>query len=379
MYFSKIQIENFKSFDNLTVDLNKFNVIVGECSSGKSNFMEIFKFLKGLSENFKKTIRNFNGKYLQNNQLKEPTYIKLEITDDNFLKSSNYINGIIYYKNIEYELSFIFKNDDYEILYENVRFDFEIYENEFQYSKLLLKNTLVLKNENNEITAYFENENCDMKYFVPKSLLNIVNNNYDEYDGLVINSPLSFLPISWTKYFNKMNFYDLNPKLSKSIFAQNHSELNETGNNLSSVLEKILNDENDKKKFLLYVSNILPHITDIEIREYLNNEKVFVVYEKFDKTPILASDVSDGTVNILSLIYLLHFSNSDVLLIEESERYIHPSLLMKIICMMRQTNKQIFITTQSPEILDYSNLDNIHLMKRNLNGFSKVVHPKNSE
>ena len=152
-----------------------------------------------------------------------------------------------------------------------------------------------------------------MKYFVPKSLLNIVNNNYDEYDGLVINSPLSFLPISWTKYFNKMNFYDLNPKLSKSIFAQNHSELNETGNNLSSVLEKILNDENDKKKFLLYVSNILPHITDIEIREYLNNEKVFVVYEKFDKTPILASDVSDGTVNILSLIYLLHFSNSDVL------------------------------------------------------------------
>lgn len=48
MFLSKIKIKNFKSFDDVSFDLNKFNVVVGECSSGKSNLLESLKFLKDL-------------------------------------------------------------------------------------------------------------------------------------------------------------------------------------------------------------------------------------------------------------------------------------------------------------------------------------------
>jgi len=42
----EIHVENFKSFKNTTIRLNKFNVIVGPNASGKSNLVDLFRFLK---------------------------------------------------------------------------------------------------------------------------------------------------------------------------------------------------------------------------------------------------------------------------------------------------------------------------------------------
>ena len=48
MSIKKIKIENFKSFENLEVDLNDFNVLIGANASGKSNFIHIFEFLRDI-------------------------------------------------------------------------------------------------------------------------------------------------------------------------------------------------------------------------------------------------------------------------------------------------------------------------------------------
>ena len=45
MTISKIRIANFKSFADQTVELNDFNLLVGANASGKSNFVQAFKFL----------------------------------------------------------------------------------------------------------------------------------------------------------------------------------------------------------------------------------------------------------------------------------------------------------------------------------------------
>ena len=37
---TKIEIENFKSIEKATVELGKFNVLIGPNNSGKSNFIE---------------------------------------------------------------------------------------------------------------------------------------------------------------------------------------------------------------------------------------------------------------------------------------------------------------------------------------------------
>ncbi|HEX5717476.1 MAG TPA: AAA family ATPase [Thermoanaerobaculia bacterium] len=48
MAITKIKVSNFKSFDKLEVELRPLNVVVGGNASGKSNFLEVFRFLRDL-------------------------------------------------------------------------------------------------------------------------------------------------------------------------------------------------------------------------------------------------------------------------------------------------------------------------------------------
>ena len=45
---SQIKVTNFKNFKNLDLKLDKFNVIIGQNASGKSNLIQIFTFLNDI-------------------------------------------------------------------------------------------------------------------------------------------------------------------------------------------------------------------------------------------------------------------------------------------------------------------------------------------
>lgn len=49
MSIKRVEVRNFKSFKELKTDLRKFNVLIGANASGKSNFVNIFKFLKDIA------------------------------------------------------------------------------------------------------------------------------------------------------------------------------------------------------------------------------------------------------------------------------------------------------------------------------------------
>ena len=66
MKISNIEIKNFKSFKNMSVSLNDFNVVVGQSASGKSNFVEAFDFLKDIAEDFEKGVYDNGSMLIQN-------------------------------------------------------------------------------------------------------------------------------------------------------------------------------------------------------------------------------------------------------------------------------------------------------------------------
>ena len=66
MRLSKIEVKNFKTFKDVSVEFNKSNLLIGSCAAGKSNFVEIFDFLKDLSQDFDKAYRKHGGPYLKN-------------------------------------------------------------------------------------------------------------------------------------------------------------------------------------------------------------------------------------------------------------------------------------------------------------------------
>lgn len=49
MKIVKIRISNYRNFDDLSVCLNDFNLLVGANASGKSNFVQAFQFLRDIA------------------------------------------------------------------------------------------------------------------------------------------------------------------------------------------------------------------------------------------------------------------------------------------------------------------------------------------
>ena len=387
MKISNIEIKNFKSFKDMSVNLNNFNAVVGPSASGKSNFVEAFKFLKDICEDFENGIDAHGGILFQNLncEQKVPSCIKASIGEEEpFIEILNPISinskelmTKICYTSIDYELCINFKETKIDFMTENVKFHFKIYDNEN--GELLSGNTLYLKNDNGEISADFENheEYASMEFFAPKALITIVNNNFKNKKGLLINSPLSAVPISWSDYFKDIAAYNFDPNMGKMGKFKGNS-LTEYGENLSSVLDHILSDKDNKRKFLNLTSILLPYIKDIEVNRIGEDDRIFRLIESYNRLPVFAPFVSDGTANILALISALYFNKSNVILIEEPERNIHPGLFIQIVGMMKEVSlldKQIIITTHSPEILNNCDLDDIIFISRDEEGFSILSKP----
>ncbi|KLO21563.1 hypothetical protein X275_08740 [Marinitoga sp. 1197] len=52
MKIKKLKVKNFKSFNELEVELKNFNVLIGANAAGKSNFIHIFEFLRDIAQSW---------------------------------------------------------------------------------------------------------------------------------------------------------------------------------------------------------------------------------------------------------------------------------------------------------------------------------------
>ena len=90
--------------------------------------------------------------------------------------------------------------------------------------------------------------------------------------------------------------------------------------------------------------------------------------------------LSDGTVSLIAIIIAIE-DLSDIVILEEPERNIHPKLLSSLLSSAEDVSseKQIIITTHNPEFLKHAKLENIKLITRDVNGFTIVSEPSTSE
>ena len=84
MAIKKIKISNFKSFKNLEIELDKFNVLIGANASGKSNFIQIFKFLRDISNHGLDNAISMQGgiEYLRNVNIGASEDLSMEVISD---------------------------------------------------------------------------------------------------------------------------------------------------------------------------------------------------------------------------------------------------------------------------------------------------------
>lgn len=402
-FIEKVSISNFKSFRKQEIEFKKFNVIIGPNAAGKSNLVQLFRFIKDMATNSLDNAINMQGgvEYFRNVNIgnKENFSIKIHLSEVNESRLSAF--GIIIKDcQMEYgfDLKFKSKGSGFTVLNDSV-----VFKGRFERSNPSKKGRNIRLGEGRlGITSKDDKMNYDLvgnfkdKEVLIKSIKEKVKKEMSYFrtslrserkleHGLLLNSFFyNFIAFDFYLALSQIAIYDIDPKLPKSLTAVSDDlELDEDGKNLPIILSNILNDKKKRDKLINLAGYLLPTLKDLKIDVFLNKYISLEAKEINTKNSFHSYLLSDGTINIISLLIILYFGRKGLTIIEEPEKNLHPFLIKRVVAMLKEasTDRQIIITTHSPQVVKYSGVENLFLINRDKEGYSEVTCPgiKNKE
>ena len=391
MMVENIKVQNFKSFKDVNVPLRDFNVLIGANASGKSNFTEIFNFLKHLTtsglddaislQGGREYLQNFNNSTNRNLVFEitlGPARRRVEFFGDATAPYKLYISKAIYRFTIKFTEQMEFKIiEDVWILH----LDVCVRRDANQYEKQSSGQVIVTNEDGNlaldaNLPEYVKIDIGDTIHFLSKKLR---PNSLLIENGVVTRIVLDGI----ADIFFNTEVYDFDPKLAKRATSiKETAKLKNDGSNLAVALKKIIEYDENQRQFTNMLVNLLPYVDSTSTKKFVDRSILFTIKERYFEDQSLPSTlVSDGTVNVVGLILALYFQFSQLTIIEEPERNIHPSLMSQIVASMEVASdkRQVIVTTHNPEIIRYTNINNILTVRRDDHGNSEIVRPCDQE
>lgn len=398
MMIKKISVSNFKSFSDIELELGNFNVLIGANASGKSNFLQIFKFLKDIADHGLNNAISLQGdvEYFRNTSIGASRNFSLQVvyTPKTKLEIIGENIGIITYEVIyEFAIEFSKRGREFKVSEDKLTQKLKFLGPERQKGKVkenvLGFGEIVISNVDGQLQLDLHlPETVSLADISPPfskmNWLRVLDTKALPSKTLFLESPyFSLVDDPFEKLFSDISIYDFDPKLpKKGVSITGRTELEQDGSNLAIVLKNIIEDKEQKRKFTNLIQDLLPFIGDLRVEKFADKSLLFTLQETYSQGLYLpASFISDGTINITALIIALYFEKKPLIIFEEPERNIHPFLISKMVNMLEEAsaNKQIIVTTHNPEIIKYADLENILLISRNKEGFSTISRPGEKE
>ncbi len=393
MPIRKLTVRNFKSFKNLEVEPDNFTVVIGSNASGKSNFIQAIKFLRDIAKYGLANAVSLQGgvEYLRNTLIgtSKPFSFRIEYTLDEMRSDiAALISGSPVFfcpREISYafSLSFTDGGETYEISSDTLTVSGEFLVMVGQEKRRAGQGTIGLVRDGNVIrycTCPPEGLGLRDEDLFPFSF----RTAEADRGRLIMTVPL-FIPgipsLEWI--FRGMKVYDFDPRLLKrAVPIMGKTDLEKDGSNLAIVIKKIIEDPGRKDMFTRLLHEVLPFVDDVAVEKFMDMSMFLKMREVYNRERYLpASMVSDGTINICAILIALYFEERPVTIIEEPERNIHPYLISKLVEMLKDASqkKQVLVTTHNPEMLKHVNVEDILLITRDPEGFSKASRPANRQ
>lgn len=401
-----MRVKNFRSFEDAEIGLRKFNILIGANASGKSNFVNVFRFLKDLFACGLDDAISMQGgvEYLRNVDIGTSKDLSIELcfAQDSggsvpfrTKRKGDYLRFIPHEITYAISVGFSKTKPEYFVREEKLGSSFEI--------QKCVNPTKKEKWEFVEEGKILVSRDADGKIFSslhPKTLPITIEtifpfpflsaksieapkavSNETYLVGYTVFSPLFS---SMRIFVDSLKIYSIDPKLSKKpSVITGKTELEADGSNLAVVLKHLLSDKKKKARFLNLVRDLLPFVRNTSISK-LEDSSLFMFQEEDNiRQPLPAMLLSDGTIDIIALVTALFFGEEPLIIIEEPERNIHPSLISKLVDLIKDVsermNRQIIVTTHNPEFVKNSRVENILLVSRNGKGFSKISNPSDKK
>jgi predicted ATPase len=322
-----IQIKGYKSIKHLQLVLKPINILIGSNGSGKSNFISFFKLLNALFnqrlQTFIKEEKADNILYFGRRTTKQ-LYGKLIFTSD-----AGITNNAYYFNLTQDKIGGLYIDK------ESSGFN-------------------VLKDNDNR--NYFDNHDLD------ESKTATTNYPRDKY----LKEYMSSLRI--------FHFHDTSATsmLRKECDVQDNLYLKYDGRNLAAFLYFIkIKHEKIYARIVATVKSIAPYIDKFILEpSELNKKEIELRWvDKGDpESNFSAYQLSDGTIRFIGLATVLLQPNPpSVIIIDEPELGLHPLAIVKLAGMVQiaSQNTQVIISTQSANLIDYFEPEDIITVDKN--------------
>jgi len=355
---TRLQVRNFKSLRELDLQLGPVNVLVGPNMGGKSNIIDVFRFLQELT--FPRSTDGLSYALAQRGSIDEliwkgPTDSLIRICVEADLKKGK--------SRCQYELEIIGGRGGFA----------QIPKESLKVSEGSLSADLIVDEGPNRWLA-----NADGGKLVSttrsRSALQNAPENWDGY-GLV-------------EFVRAWRFYQLLPQIMKERNPTGSGEVLEPyGRNLSAWLMVLQTRYREAFSRIDEVArDVLPGLRGL-LTWPTQEGTVHLAAQEFGlNRPVTVWQMSDGELAFLALLSLIYSPDelsASLFCIEEPENHLHPRLLSVLIKLMRQVRTeiessgelaQLVITTHSPLLVDEMQLDEVIWVAKK-NGATFIVRP----
>ena len=331
MPINQITIKNYKSLQNLTLNLNPFMVFIGPNNAGKSNIFDCLRFLSDFVKN-EGAARQRGG------------FEQIVFNGDISQEISLELHGSIKVKDKERHYRYVIEleGDRWGNCF-NKREVFKLWED----SKQTL---LEFPKEKGMAIAFDETgkQTGSIGAGIDRSYLS----SFSDEDHYPILGHFSKEVQNWA-------FFNLLPPLMRaSLPVQRELQLQSSGENLPVVLH-VLQTEYPKrfKEIEDILKSALPEVEELAtgLTAHEAVQTYIRIREKGLKTSIPAWGMSDGTLRLLGHLATLYLPQPPPLVcFEEPENYVHPRLLELIVDLLKYpySETQVLVTTHSPYLID---------------------------
>ncbi len=352
-----LHVENFRALRSVDLDLTPMTVLLGPNGSGKSTVFDVFNFL---SECFTVGLR---AAWDKRQRFQE-------------LRSRGTTGPIIF------ELRYRETPDDEPATY-HLKIDEEggrpIVVEEW------LKRRRVSRSSPGapfKILSYKRGEGWVLSGTRPERTDKKVREDLDEPDLLAVstlgrlasNPHVAILRRFITDWY--VSYLAIDDTRGQPL-AGAHERLSKTGDNLANVVQFLQERHPGRlEEIFANLRRRVPQLQKVSTQPSGDGRLLLQIKDAPFEHPVLARFASDGTMKLLAYLVVLHAPNLPQFIgIEEPENFLHPRLLQELgeECRAATARSQLLITTHSPFILDTLKPEEVRVLHRDADGFTRVT------
>ena len=379
----RLRLRNFRSFDEVDIELGSLNIIVGANASGKTNLVQAFRFLRDLARHGLENAVSLQGgtEYLTNLNTRERE-LEIEVTYHAPLTAAlpaETGHRELHFEVCDYQLHLhtTKKTSSAKIRRESLTIRY------YESGDPAQLNSIHFVRKGNQVRIETEGTSKLLDTWLPSRRRFRIHSSTASQLSLPMMAHIPpFLPLPFAGHIEIYNFA---PHLAKqAVPIESAHALREDGQNLPLIVQRIVQTPEGRNRLLKLAQFVLPHLKQIGVSAPLGRHVSLQVQETFfEGRSLPAFLLSDGTIEVIAVIVALAFSHPLIksIILEEPDRNLHPAAVGKLLELFRDVSqeKQILLTTHNPELIRLARLEEILLVERRPDGCSIIKRPAESE